>query len=200
MAFIETVHESEAAGDLGALYKRFGNPDGTVDEVLKVHSLNPASLEAHCALYVQSMHTSSPVSRAEREMVGVVVSRINGCEYCLDHHARGLARLLRKDKREGVANMLAEGTLSGLNARERAIVAYAEKLTRTPGEIVIGDIAALREAGLEDLEILDVAQACAYFAYANRIALGLGAELEAESLRGQWPFQQGGRSEDEPAR
>ena len=187
MSYIEIVPEGEATGELAALYKRYGNGDGTVDNVLKVHSLNPASLEAHCALYTQSMHRPSPVSRAEREMVGVVVSRENGCAYCLEHHTAGLARLLPEERRD-LAEALKAGDERGLSARERAMVAYAKKLTREPASMSEADVGALRDAGLSDREILDVCQAAAYFAYANRIVLGLGASLgEGEGGAGQWP-------------
>lgn len=187
MPHIEIVPESEATGELAALYKRFGNPDGTVDNVLKVHSLNPGSLEAHCALYVQSMHRPSPVTRAEREMVGVWVSRLNGCDYCRVHHAAGLERLL-KGGRKPVAAALSGGDLSGLSVRERAMVEYAEVLTRAPSSVSGAHVGAMREAGLSDREVLDVAQAAAYFAYANRIVLGLGAELgQGEGVTGECP-------------
>ncbi len=189
MSYIEIVPEAEATGELADLYRRFGNGDGTVDNVLKVHSLNPPSLEAHCALYAQSMHRPGPVSRAEREMVGVAVSRANGCGYCLEHHAVGLERLLPEDRRS-VAGALKRGDASGLSAREAAMVAYSEKLTREPASMSRGDVEALRAAGLSDREILDVCQAAAYFAYANRIVLGLGASLgEGEGGTGQWPAE-----------
>ena len=81
MAYIDTIDESGARGKLAELYKRFANPDGSVDEVLKVHSVNADALEAHCALYVQALHRPSPLSRVEREIIGVVVSRLNGCHY-----------------------------------------------------------------------------------------------------------------------
>ncbi|WP_218081975.1 peroxidase-related enzyme [Anthocerotibacter panamensis] len=186
MAYIEMVQEAAAAGPLAALYRRFGNPDGTVDNVLKVHSLNPKSLEAHCSLYVQSMHLPSPVTRAEREMVGVLVSRLNGCHYCLEHHAAGLERLLPAERQEVVAR-LRQGELGGLTPRERAILRYAEKLTVTPDQMTHEDVAQLRQTGLSDREVLDIAQSAAYFAYANRIALGLGAQLEDPGALGQWP-------------
>jgi uncharacterized peroxidase-related enzyme len=187
MSYIEMVPESEATGELAELYRRYGNGDGTVDNVLKVHSLNPASLEAHCALYTQAMHRPSPVSRAEREMVGVAVSRANGCGYCLEHHASGLARLLPED-RKAVAERLKAGDDRDLNERERAMVKYALRLTRDPASVSEGDIEALRQAGLSDREILDVCQAAAYFAYANRIVLGLGATLgQGEGGAGHWP-------------
>ena len=186
MAYIQTIPESDAQGNLATLYKRFGNPDGTVDDVLKVHSLNPESLEAHCALYVQSMHRSGPVSRVEREIVGITVSRINGCTYCVRHHAAGLVKLL-PDDRKHIAEELKNGGEDGLTQRELAMVHYATRLTEDPGSMTEQDLDPLRAAGLEDREILDIAQAAAYFAYANRIVLGLGAQLEGHHAIGQWP-------------
>lgn len=191
MAYIDIVEEVHAEGKLAELYKRFGNPDGTVDNVLRVHSLNPDSLEAHCAVYVQSMHRPSPVSRAEREIVGVVVSRINGCDYCREHHAAGLERLLPADRKRA-ADEVRRGDWASLNGRELAMAAYADKLTREPGAMERGDVDALRAAGLSDREVLDVAQACAYFAYANRIVQGLGAEIEGGERIGQWPEEGSG--------
>lgn len=186
MAFIETIPESAAEGELAALYKRYGNPDGTVDNVLKVHSLNPESLAAHCGLYVQSLHRPSPVSRAEREMIGVVVSLSNGCAYCARHHAAGLARLLPADRRP-VAEALLAGKRSELTPREAAMLRYAEQLTTDPASITPDTLDPLRSAGLVDREILDIAQTVAYFAYANRIVLGLGVAIEGDRTIGQWP-------------
>ncbi|MEM1184663.1 MAG: peroxidase-related enzyme [Planctomycetota bacterium] len=187
MSFIDIVQQNDATGQLADLYKRFGNPDGTVDNVMKVHSLNPPSLEAHGQLYVQAMHKPSPVTRTEREMIGVTVSRLNGCTYCRRHHTEGLTRFL-PDDRKHVAEELEGGSTSSLTPRERAMVTWADKLTRTPEAMTQADADALREAGLTDREILDVAQAAAYFAYANRIVLGLGAKLgEGEGQTGAWP-------------
>lgn len=81
MAFIETIAPSDARGRLAELYQRFGNRDGTVDNVLRAHSLNAESLEAHGGLYVQAMHRPSPLSRIEREIIAVTVSRLNECHY-----------------------------------------------------------------------------------------------------------------------
>ncbi|MEL6396961.1 MAG: peroxidase-related enzyme [Planctomycetota bacterium] len=189
MAFIEIVAESDADGELAELYRRYGNPDGTVDNVLKVHSLNPESLAAHCALYVQSMHRPSPLSRAEREMAGVAVSRQNGCVYCREHHAAGLHRLLPPE-RGHVADELKRGETGSLTDRERAIVAFAESLTLDPASMSAAHCETLRSAGLADREILDLCQAAAYFAYANRIVLGLGARLgEGEGSTGEVPAE-----------
>ncbi|MEM9064869.1 MAG: peroxidase-related enzyme [Planctomycetota bacterium] len=192
MTFIEVIHEADATGKLAELYQRFGSPDGTVDNVLKAHAINPDSLEAHIALYVQSLHRPSPLSRAERELVGTAVSDANGCTYCREHHGRGAERLLPDDRKE-VARAVMAGDYSTLTDRERAMVDYAVKLTRTPAEITAADVDALRDAGLTDREVLDLAQVVGYFCYGNRIVLGLGAKLEDESRLGQWP-KEGGTS------
>ncbi len=81
MPYIETVSESDSEGQLAELYRRLANPDGSVDSVLKLHSLNPGALAAHAQLYAQAMHAGSPVSRLEREIIAVGVSRLNDCHY-----------------------------------------------------------------------------------------------------------------------
>ncbi len=178
--YIETVKPGDAEGTLKELYARAGNPDGTIDNVMLAHSLSPESLMAHFNLYVQCMHRPSPLSRLERELVGSVVSRENGCVYCLTHHAAGLERLEAKEGRAGLAAGVRAGEEAALlSPRESAMVGYAVKLTGRPGEMGPGDVAGLRSAGLSDREILDLAQVVGYFCYANRVVLGLGAELEA---------------------
>ncbi len=187
MAYIRTIPAREAQGPLADLYRRFGNPDGGVDNVVVVHSLNPESLEAHMALYVQAMHRPSPLSRAEREILGCVASRLNGCTYCLEHHAAGLERLMPPERRDVVRAVKTGISKEELTPREKALVGYAEKLTSTPDRVTQQDVEALRRAGLSDREIVDAAQVVAYFAYANRIVLGLGATLETDTAPGQWP-------------
>ncbi len=81
-AWIDTVEEQDAQGLLRELYDRERDAQlGTVDNVLKVHSLHPETLRAHVDLYRTVMYGRSEVSRAEREMIGVVVSAINECHY-----------------------------------------------------------------------------------------------------------------------
>ncbi len=61
---------------------------------------------------------------------------------------------------------------------DRAILDYAVKLTRSPGDITQEDIAPLRACGLDDVAIHDLVSVTAYFAFVNRIADGLGVALE----------------------
>ncbi len=82
IAWIETVAEAEAQGALKRAYQRASDPkSGHVDHIMKIHSLNPASLVDHLRLYKTLMYAESPLTRVQREMIGVVVSAINRCEY-----------------------------------------------------------------------------------------------------------------------
>ena len=59
------------------------------------------------------------------------------------------------------------------------MLTYVEKLTRTPGEMSEADVVALRNVGFTDRDILDICTVAAYYAYVNRIADGLGVQLES---------------------
>lgn len=80
MPWIEWVSERDATGRLAELYRRYAGPHG-VDHILKIHSLNPESLEGHYRYYAHLMRGPSGLSRAEREMIAVAVSVANGCHY-----------------------------------------------------------------------------------------------------------------------
>lgn len=75
------IDEEEAEGELAELYRRYRDPAGGVDNVLKIHSLNPGSMKAHFELYRLLMRGPSDLSRRQREMIAVVVSAINQCHY-----------------------------------------------------------------------------------------------------------------------
>lgn len=81
MARIRVIEPREASGALAEQYKRIAAPDGIVDNILTIHSLNPASLAVHYELYKVLMFGPSELSRAQREMVAVAVSTANRCHY-----------------------------------------------------------------------------------------------------------------------
>ncbi|MBX0329450.1 hypothetical protein K2Z83_17400 [Oscillochloris sp. ZM17-4] len=77
-----------------------------------------------------------------------------------------------------IAALSADHTAAALAPEDRAMLDYAAKLTLTPAAIVAADIAALRAVGFDDRAIHDICAVTAYFAFVNRIADGLGVELE----------------------
>lgn len=70
-------------------------------------------------------------------------------------------------------------TTAGLDDKRSAMLAFSVKLTVTPGDMSAGDADALRAVGFSDRDILDITEVVAYYAYANRIADGLGIEVES---------------------
>jgi alkylhydroperoxidase family enzyme len=80
MPWIRWIEEGDAEDHLGASYQRYRGPHG-IDHILKIHSLNPPSLDHHAELYEHLMRGPSGLSLAEREMIAVVVSRANDCFY-----------------------------------------------------------------------------------------------------------------------
>jgi hypothetical protein len=81
MAYIQYVPEDDASPELKKLYDRYRNPEGIVDNILRIHGLNPQSMVDHVGLYRTVVHGRSPLSRAQREMIAVVVSAVNECHY-----------------------------------------------------------------------------------------------------------------------
>ena len=92
------------------------------------------------------------------------------------HHRRGLRRLIKDD--ELVAAVEHDWTTAPLSPKRTAMLGFAVKLTQTPGAMDDADVDALREAGFTDRDILDIVEVVGYYAYANRIADGLGLETE----------------------
>jgi uncharacterized peroxidase-related enzyme len=185
MAWIETVSVAAARGKLRELYERVLRPDGDVDNILKLHSLRPHTLEAHMAIYKRVLHHSgNTLPKWLLEAIGVYVSLLNGCSYCVEHHAAGLARLLGDPNRaETMRKALAESRFpDAFSARERAALDYAGVLTLRPAEASSAQIEVLRAAGFSDGEILEINQVTAYFAYANRTVLGLGGSTQGDVL------------------
>ena len=81
MAWIAEIDEREAVGSLKDQYSKLKEPWGGIDNILKIHSLNPESLAAHVQLYKTVMFGKSPIPRIDREMIALVVSSINQCHY-----------------------------------------------------------------------------------------------------------------------
>jgi uncharacterized peroxidase-related enzyme len=92
------------------------------------------------------------------------------------HHRRGLRRLLKDDAL--LERIEADYETAGLDERRTALLRYAALLTRSPAAVTRADVDGLRAVGYSDLDVLQAAEVVAYYAYVNRIADGLGVELE----------------------
>ncbi|MGD9584877.1 MAG: carboxymuconolactone decarboxylase family protein [Lysobacterales bacterium] len=184
MSFIRSIALEEASGRLQSIYQRIAE-HGRLDNIITVHGLRPHTLDGHLALYRAALHHgANTLPMVYREAIGVLVSRLNGCAYCVAHHSVGVCRHAR-DAAHGEALLAAlahDPPGPAFDAREQAGLAYARQLTLAPAGIDALMIDGLRGAGFDDGEILEINQIVGYFCYANRVVLGLGVALEDEGI------------------
>ena len=186
MSWIYTIAYENADAKLKALYDRVKGPNNNVDNIMMMHSLRPHTMEGHMAIYKYVLHhRDNTIDKWFLETLGVWVSTLNKCEYCVEHHFAGLKRLLNDDKkatqiRSAIdTNKIEEAPLENC---QKTAMEYARKLTHNPGSIREESIEKLRADGYTDGEILEINQVCAYFSYANRTVLGLGCSTKGDIL------------------
>jgi uncharacterized peroxidase-related enzyme len=186
MPWIDTIPYAQSTGRLRRLYDRVKGPGDNIDNVMMIHSLRPHSMEGHMALYKHVLHHSAnTVAKSFLETIGVWVSRLNNCEYCVAHHFAGLRRMLGDQPRAAaVRTALETGKIETgpFEPREMLALRYAEALTRAPASVTAAMVEGLRTAGYSDGEILEINQVTAYFCYANRTVLGLGCSTDGDVL------------------
>jgi uncharacterized peroxidase-related enzyme len=186
MAWIRTISYSDATGKLKRLYDRVKGPDNNVDNIIMSHSLRPHSMEGHMALYKYALHHSgNTLPKWFLETIGVWVSHLNSCDYCVEHHFAGLKRLMQDDvKADAIRATFDAGYLAEtpLEDSQKLALEYAKTLTLNPSDVTETMVDDLRAAGFEDGEILEINQVTAYFNYANRTVLGLGCSTKGDVL------------------
>lgn len=131
----------------------------------------PKILRHRSLAYNAIMYAPGGLSRSERELASVVVSRVNGCVYCASVHAQRYAQLAKESAI--VAAVFSDPRTAGRTAREQAIIRFAIALTLLPAGPLDAQLSALREH-LDDAEVLDLVHVVAIFAWANRLMLNLG--------------------------
>ncbi len=156
--------------DLQEVFKKCVDKLGFVPNVLAAYSLRPNKLRNFMAMYNELMLAPSGLSKLEREMVAVAVSSANHCYYCLVAHGQAV-RKLSGDPELGEM-MVMNYRVARLDARQRAMLDFAWKLTTAPALVVEQDRDHLRSVGLSTEDIFDLADTVAFFNMSNRMAIG----------------------------
>jgi uncharacterized peroxidase-related enzyme len=178
MPWIRVLNEDEADNELKRIYERIRRSRGRISNILRSQSLNPKALAAHLDLYLQVMFGGGGLTRLQREMIAVTVSRSNQCEYCVAHHSAAMRNYVKDE--EFVTKFAEDYRDVKLEPRVKAMLDYALKLTNRPNSVTGKDVGRLRMAGFDDPEILQIALVVSYFNFVNRLASGLGVGLEEE--------------------
>lgn len=149
-----------------------------VSDYVLVLAHDPESLNARSPLFNAVMYGKDGLDRAGREMGAIGASIVNRCVYCAAVHAQRHAQLSKAP--EVTDEIFRAGPAARLGARDQAMFDFAVKLSQTPPAVGADDIAALRAAGLDDLEIADLVLASAMFGWANRLMHVLGDPVRVE--------------------
>ena len=180
-AWIKMISDEEADSELLDALKLARTPHGTVDNVMRVHSLRPNSMRGHVILYRAALHDdANTLPMWLQETISSYVSILNRCKYSLANHWENARHLIDDEHRASKIRAALDDRSPGrvFEGRELALMTYAEKLTLRPGEVKELDVIRLREAGLDDGEILEANQIIGYFNYVNRCLNGLGVTTD----------------------
>ncbi|NOD76977.1 MULTISPECIES: carboxymuconolactone decarboxylase family protein [unclassified Ruegeria] len=182
-AWIRMISDEDADAPLEAVLDLARTPHGTVDNVMRVHSLRPNTMKGHVVLYRACLHDdSNTIPMWFQEVISSYVSTLNTCPYSYANHWANARHLIgdeaRADKIE--AALKAHKPQDAFDGAHLEALIYAEKLTVAPAKMVESDVAALRQAGWDDGEILEINQIVGYFNYANRLLNGLGVTTDGD--------------------
>ncbi|MEQ1936732.1 peroxidase-related enzyme [Mesorhizobium sp. CN5-321] len=142
-----------------------------VSDYVRTLAHDPESYLARTILFNAIMYVEGGLARPDRELGALGASIVNGCRYCAVVHARRHAELTKSDD---VVSALYLDQPETLGPRDAAIYDFARRLSVTPSEATEKDIAALRAAGMDDVEIIDLIHAISIFGWANRLMHVLG--------------------------
>jgi uncharacterized peroxidase-related enzyme len=172
IAWLRVPSDDEVPDDVKALWAKPLERLGFVPNVLRIFALRPRHLMAWWGYYDELLRGDSGLTKPQREMIAVVVSVQNRCHYCIVSHSAALRKLTGDPLL--VEQLQTNHAYAAVDAKERAMLDFAVKLTERSHACTEADVDALRDAGWNDEEIMDIAEVAAMFNFTNRLASGLG--------------------------
>jgi uncharacterized peroxidase-related enzyme len=181
-SYLHTPTDSELPADIQTMFAAAREQTGFVPNVMRNFALTPEHFVKWFDYYnFLQKRDDSTLTRQEREMVALVVSAENRCEYCLATHSAFLRALDSSEAgRINVELLVHNYRRAELTQRERAMCDFAMKMTVAAQEMTEADLEPLQAVGLTDAEISELAQVAAMFNFTNRLANALGWKPNAE--------------------
>jgi uncharacterized peroxidase-related enzyme len=177
MAHIRTTSAEQAAGDLKKVYGEAQKRAGRVSNAVMAQGLCPPVLRASWEMQEAIMWGDGPLSPADREMIALVVSSANHCEYGMHAHAHALSQRVSDEHLVGALSR--DYRLARLDERARAILDFAVLVSKDVHLVSRASVQELRAHGLTDEEVLMVVQVTSFINYENRLVDALGVALES---------------------
>ena len=173
VSWLDVPDPADLPEDVQRLFEKANEKLDHVPNVFKAFSLTPEHFMRWFRYYDFLMRNEdSTLSEAEREMIGIVVSAENRCEYCLGAHSATLRSLIEDHVKADV--LTHNYRRADLTERERLLLDFAVDLTNRSHEMTVHDLQPLREYGFDDATIFEAAQVAAMFNFTNRLANAFG--------------------------
>ncbi|QYY33012.1 peroxidase-related enzyme [Cupriavidus pinatubonensis] len=170
-AWLDIVELDQATPEQVAVLDE-SHPKARVQDYYRFLVHQPEILRQRSTAFNAIMYAPGGMPRAERELATTVVSRLNGCVYCASVHAQRFEQLAKRN--DVIKQVFEDPRTAGTTEREKAIAKFSVELTENPAGVSAESLAALREVGVSEAEILDLIHSVAIFAWANRLMLNLG--------------------------
>ena len=170
MAFINIFDFEESSGLLKKEYEKGMRRAGRIWKILSIQSQTPQILQDSMRLYGSTMFGNTSLTKFDRELLAVVTSLTNECEYWIRAH---LYDLRSETEDQKLIDQVAKDWKKHIE-----LCKFAEKLTIDPKNINKNDIELLKTFEFNEIEISEIVQVISYFNYINRVADGLGLEPE----------------------
>ena len=174
---IDSIPEAKAEGRVKKVYDELKDSLGMVPNVFKALSLWSKGLELYVEMFKGMMFADTKLTRGVKEMIAATVSRVNQCDYCLNHHTNFMTLY-------GISPAVSEQIVSDpqsadISEAEKRLLAYVEKVTRHACQVTDADVDGLKEIGWAHEEILEATLVTSLFNAINRFADALGVQPEA---------------------
>jgi uncharacterized peroxidase-related enzyme len=178
VTYIKTIEPEEAESTLKSVYDEFANIYGAVPLFLRAMSLRPDVAGTFTPTYQRLLLEQHELDRITKELIIVCVSRLNSCLYCDSAHT-ALITVIGEYTQEQVRSIMDDVQGSNLiDARTKAILDYAKKVTQAAYKVMNTDIERLRQSGFSDEAILEATLLISFYNMMNRIVGALGVPID----------------------
>jgi uncharacterized peroxidase-related enzyme len=170
--WIRTAPPEEATGDLKRAYDRIRTTRGRIPDIRAVMAGEPLALEGMAAFFPENNYACSSIDRRLAELIATVTAAGNGTRFGATAHGRQLAKIT--GDQSFADSIVRDYRSAGFSRKERVLLDYVWKLSKTPGEMTEADIDGLRAEGWTDPQIVATVHVVGFFSYMNRVAEAFG--------------------------
>ncbi len=178
MPRIDPVDPRHASGETADIFREISSAFGMVPNLFRTAAHHPPLLRANWNK-LKAIMMEGGLSRKVKETIAVLVSKDNGCDYCVAAHSAALRSIgLSRDAISGIMEDLDKGEFT---AKEKALIGLARQANLAPRRIAEESFRALRELGVTDAEFVEALGVTELFVGFNKFLDSLHVDIDFPS-------------------